>query len=151
MPIRFLMGVVVCFAVVAAGLVNPEWYFGIAVQVVCCLQFLYAIELAINQKDRSLFPLAAFVFMGVYMLIPSEVFGSSMTAKFMFMLSEYLHPAEGTLGKPILFDDWNVRFETIGRMGASMLVATLAYFLASIYMLVRCKERYLVNELGVGR
>ena len=133
MPLRFLLGIVACFATIVAGLVHPTWYAPIVVQIVCFLLFLYAIKLATATPSRARFPFAAFVFTAMYVLLDMGTFAWTPTDVVIGQIYETLHPSPPTIGKPTLFDDWNGWFNIIARFGVSLCAATGIFFATAVF------------------
>jgi hypothetical protein len=133
MPLRFLLGIISCFATIAAGLVRPTWYAPVIVQIVCFLLFLYAIKLATCTPSRSKFPFIAFVFAAMYVLLGMGTFVWTPTGDLIHHVSEFLHPPPPTTGKPVLFDSWNVWFNIVARFGVALCAATATFFATAVF------------------
>ena len=133
MPLRFLLGIITCFATIAAGLVRPTWYAPFVVETACFLLFLYAIKLATVTPSRARFPFIAFVFAAMYVLLGMGTFVWTPTSNLIYHLSEILHPPPPTTGKPILFDSWNGWFNIVARFGVALCAATATFFATAVF------------------
>ena len=132
MPLRFLLGVTFCFALVTAGLLYPTWYWPVFVQSVCFVQFLFAIKLATDQSSKHSFPFFAFVIAGIFVLVMPDTIVWTPTNWLITALRDSFHPVAETNAKPILFDDWHGWFEVVARMGISLLAAILTFFATAL-------------------
>ncbi len=132
-PLLFLFGLIACFAVVFACLVNIHSYSSTIAGAVCLFQYLWALKIACNDKDNR-FPFAAFVFSGTfYLAMPSSIWGGRPMGRAIRMLQDLLHPPpEATPGRPSLFDGWQAWFNDAAMIGVALIISTIVLFAVSI-------------------
>jgi hypothetical protein len=139
-PLSFLFGLIACFAVVSASLVSVHWYSTTLAGAVCLFQYLWALKIACDDKERR-FPFAAFVFSGTYYLAMfGNCFGGTPIATAIWMLQGVLHPLPEDNGKPVLFNESMGWFDDVASIGVALIISTVSFFVLSIRRRKTLKE-----------
>ena len=133
MPIRFLLALVVSTATIAAGLVNPTWYWTSIASVVCFLLLLYALKLAVNNGNNLRFPFSAFVVTTLFVLAIPNTLGTSPVWPAVYALRSRMHPIQETPGKPVLYMDWMGWFDNVAVIAFATLTSLVVFFVASLF------------------
>ena len=132
MPLSFLFGLIACFAVVSASLVSVHWYSSTLAGAVCLFQYLWALKIACDDRERR-FPFAAFIFSGTYYLaMPGKFFGGTPIATAIWMLQGVLHPLPKDNGKPVLFNESMGWYNDVATIGVALIISTVAFLALSI-------------------
>lgn len=129
-----------CFAAVAAGLSNPVRYWPFVVEVLCLVQLLYALRLAMQAPSERNFPFVAFVFTGVYLMITRHELDWNPTRAILVRVQDLLHPVADVA----VLAEWLLLFDAVGKYGIAMLGATLVYLASST--LCQKKDRQVGGE-----
>lgn len=139
MTIRFMLAVLLCFAFVSVGLLNPTWYFVLSVQAAAFFSYLYAGFGALDSRVRQKQAWFAFWFTGLFYLAFPNTLSWSVTGQFVNELRNALHSQESSSASVVLFDDWIGWFESIAVVGVSLTLSLVMFVTVSV--LTRIQRR----------